>query len=146
LEVIKWAVDETYERFTGDVLVDPWGARDRYVYVVSGAASVEDFLEAETAGLADPRARDVAARLLDMQRLSLSMFTSCGWFFYDVSRLETVQILRYAARVLDLLEELGLPLPEDAYLPLLDEAKSNDPEEGTAATILRSLRQEAARS
>jgi len=139
LEVIRWAVDETYEMLGKQIFVDPWGARDRYVSVVIGETSLPDFLEAETAGMGDPAALERADVLLEMQRNAMSMFTSCGWFFYDVSRIETVQILRYAARTLDLLGSLGLSLPEDAYMPLMEEAKSNDPAEGSATTILRSL-------
>jgi alpha-amylase/alpha-mannosidase (GH57 family) len=139
LEVIRWAVDETYEKLAAPLFVDPWGARDRYVGVVVGAESLERFVESETAGLTSPEIQERATALLELQRNSMQMFTSCGWFFYDVSRIETVQILRYAARTLDILSGLGLPLPEEAYMPLLDEAGSNDPEEGTAGSILRGL-------
>lgn len=139
LEVIRWASDQVYELRGKAIFVDPWGARDRYVSVVIGAEALEDFLEGETAGLADEEALEEAAVLLEMQRYAMSMFTSCGWFFYDVSRIETVQILRYAARTLEAMETVGLPLPEEAYMPLMEEAESNDPAEGTAATILRSL-------
>jgi alpha-amylase/alpha-mannosidase (GH57 family) len=139
LEVIRWAADETYERFGSPIFIDPWGARDRYVDVVIGAVPLEDFLAAETAGLADTQALELARVLLEVQSNAMSMFTSCGWFFYDVSRIETVQILRYAARTLELLENIGLPLPKEAYVPLLEEARSNDPDEGTAAAILESL-------
>lgn len=139
LEVIRWAAEETFERLGGPIFVDPWGARDRYVDVVIGATSLESFLESETAGLADPGALERGTTLLEMQRNAMSMFTSCGWFFYDVSRIETVQILRYAARALELLRKLGLPLPDEAYVPLLEEARSNDPGEGSAATILEEL-------
>jgi hypothetical protein len=136
LEVIRWAADETYDLLAKPIFVDPWGGRDRYVDVVIGREKLEDFLEGETAGMADEEALRRAGILLELQRSAMSMFTSCGWFFYDVSRIETVQILRYAARTLDLLEQLGLPLPEEAYVPLLEQAESNDPQEGTAHTIL----------
>ena len=139
LEVIRWAVDETYERFASPIFVDPWGARDRYVSVVIGEESWERFVEGETAGINNPEIQDRAHLLLEMQRNAMQMFTSCGWFFYDVSRIETTQILRYAARTLDLLEQLGLPLPEEAYMPIFAEAASNDPDEGTAASILERL-------
>lgn len=139
LEVIRWAADQAYDVLAKAIFVDPWGARDRYVSVVIGAESLEDFLEGETAGLADEAALERATVLLEMQRFAMSMFTSCAWFFYDVSRIETVQILRYAARTLQCMDEVGLPLPQDAYMPLLEEAASNDPAEGTAATILQSL-------
>jgi alpha-amylase/alpha-mannosidase (GH57 family) len=139
LEVIRWAAEQTFETLASPILVDPWGARDRYVDVVLGATRSEDFLERETAGLADQAALERARALLDLQKVTLSMFTSCGWFFYDVSRIETVQILRYAGEALEIMSRLGLPLPHDAYRPLLDAAHSNDPEEGTAATILEGL-------
>lgn len=139
LEVIRWAAEQAFEVLARPIFIDPWGARDRYVSVVIGAESLADFLEGETAGLADGPALQRAATLLELQRHAMSMFTSCGWFFYDVSRIETVQILRYAARTLQLMEEVGLPLPSDAYIPLLEEASSNDPDEGNAATILHSI-------
>lgn len=141
LEVIRWAADETYASLGAALFVDPWGARDRYVDVVIGATSLEAFLESETAGMAGHDALTRAAALLELQRNAMQMFTSCGWFFYDVSRIEAVQILRYAARALEILEDLGLPLPEQAYMPLLEEAESNDPDQGTAATTLSVLTQ-----
>lgn len=139
LEVIRWAADETYDLLSKPIFVDPWGARDRYVEVVIGAEPLERFLEGETAGMADEGALDRAHLLLELQRNAMSMFTSCGWFFYDVSGIETIQILRYAGRTLDLLEKVGLPLPEEAYVPLLEEAESNDPGAGNAATILKGI-------
>jgi alpha-amylase/alpha-mannosidase (GH57 family) len=139
LEVIRWAADEAYDLLAKPIFVDPWGARDRYVAVVVGAESLEQFLEGETAGMADVAALDRGAKLLELQRNAMSMFTSCGWFFYDVSRIESVQILKYAARTLELLTSLGLALPGEAYLPLLEQARSNDPAEGNAATILGSI-------
>lgn len=139
-EVIRWAADETYERWASGIFVDPWGARDRYVDVVIGREELGAFLEGETAGLADRKTLKRAGLLLELQRNAMQMFTSCGWFFYDVSRIESVQVLRYAARTLELMEELGLTLPEDAYMPLLAEAASNDPSEGTAASILKQVR------
>lgn len=139
LEVIRWAADEAFAALGRSIFVDPWGARDRYAAVVVGAAGLEDFLESETAGMSDSQALEKARLLLEMQRSAMQMFTSCGWFFYDLSRIESVQILRYAAKTLETLRALGVPLPEDAYLPLLEEAASNDPSEGTAATILQEI-------
>lgn len=139
LEVIRWAADEAFSALGGPLFIDPWGARDRYAAVVVGAADLGAFVEAETAGMTDADALRTAGLLLEMQRNAMQMFTSCGWFFYDISRIESVQILRYAARTLELLEELGLNLPEDAYMPLFEEAASNDPAEGNGATILRAV-------
>jgi len=63
------------------------------------------------------------------------MFTSCGWFFSDLAGLETIQVLRYAARVIELMNKLGLDPPTKKFLDLLAEAKSNRPEKGNGADI-----------
>ena len=63
------------------------------------------------------------------------MYTSCGWFFNDLAGLETVQILRYAARSMDLYRELGEEPPVEAFLAELSRARSNDPAEGDGRQI-----------
>jgi len=65
------------------------------------------------------------------------MYTSCGWFFADVSGIETVYVLRSAARVLGLLEELGAASPRAEVLDVLAEARSNKPGAGSGADIWR---------
>ena len=54
--------------------------------------------------------------LMEMQRQAMLMYTSCGWFFNDLAGLETVQILRYAARAMDLYRELGEEPPRHRRL------------------------------
>ena len=120
---------EVFERrgpalFTG---VDPWAARDAYVDVLIGAVSREEFAARWVAPDADPV---LAFTLLEAQRNAMLMYTSCGWFFYDLAGLETVQVLRYAARVCDLLVEAGEPSPEPALLGALREAHSFDQGDG----------------
>ena len=63
------------------------------------------------------------------------MFTSCGWFFSELSGLETVQIMRYAARVIELQTQLGLQPPRKKFLEMMAEAKSNVPQRGNGADI-----------
>jgi hypothetical protein len=67
------------------------------------------------------------------------MFTSCGWFFSDLAGIETIQVLRYAARVIDLQNKLGLDAPRKHFLELLSEAKSNRPEKGNGADLFLSV-------
>jgi hypothetical protein len=67
----------------------------------------------------------------------LLMYTSCGWFFNDISGIETLQILRYAARALDLMAELGLPPARARFLEILAQARSNRTELGNGADIFR---------
>jgi hypothetical protein len=65
------------------------------------------------------------------------MYTSCGWFWDDLARGETMQVLRYAGRVLDLLEDVKLAAPRDEFLERLAAAKSNDPAKGNGADLFR---------
>ena len=67
----------------------------------------------------------------------LLMYTSCGWFFNDISGIETIQVLRYAGRAIDLMNELGLPSLRDQFLEILSQAQSNRPEVGSGADIYR---------
>jgi alpha-amylase/alpha-mannosidase (GH57 family) len=106
---------------------DPWAARDAYVDVLVGATSREEFAARWLAPGADAV---LAFTLLEAQRNAMLMYTSCGWFFYDLAGLETVQVLRYAARVCDLLVEAGEPSPEPALLDALREARSFDQGDG----------------
>jgi len=114
---------------------DAWGARDAYGDVLAGAAAPEPFLEDWAPG-ADGARRARAAQLLEMERHALGMMTSCGWFFDDVAGIESIQVLRYAARAIDLLGSGGAAL-EHALLARLADAVSNVPEAGTARAIYR---------
>jgi alpha-amylase/alpha-mannosidase (GH57 family) len=104
---------------------DPWAARDAYVDVLVGAASRQDFAARWVVG--DPVE---AFTLLEAQRHAMLMYTSCGWFFHDLAGLETVQVLRYAARVMDLLAEVGEAPPEAAFFDTLAKARSHGEGDG----------------
>jgi hypothetical protein len=80
-----------------------------------------------------------ALTYLELQRMLLLMYTSCGWFFNDVSGIETIQILKYAGRAIDLMAQLGLPPVRERFLEILAQAKSNRPEMGTGADIYRRM-------
>jgi alpha-amylase/alpha-mannosidase (GH57 family) len=97
---LKDKLDALYEK-TGP----GWPARDAYIDLQGEhtPAAEERWLAAHAPG------RDATRTLtaLEMQRHALMMFTSCGWFFDSVERLEPVQILQYAARALELARALG---------------------------------------
>jgi alpha-amylase/alpha-mannosidase (GH57 family) len=117
--------EDVMERRGRELLHDPWAARDAYLDLLLGAWSWPDFAAAHVAG-----DHHLAGVLLDAQRNALLMYTSCGWFFNDLAGIETVQVLRYAARAMDLYRELGESPPEAAFLEVLAEAVSNDPDVG----------------
>lgn len=129
--------DDTASKFEADGLLrDPWAARNDYVSVLLEPQAKEDFLARHAV---DGAERVRVFQLLEMQRSALLMFTSCGWFFSDLAGLETIQVLRYAARVIDLQEQLGFDVPRKQFLELLANAKSNRPDKGNGAEIFASI-------
>ncbi|HUF33521.1 MAG TPA: DUF3536 domain-containing protein [Acidimicrobiales bacterium] len=136
LDVLRDAGVEVFERRGSAVLVEPWAARDAYGKVVVGARGLEDFAAEHVKGSgADDAILTEALTLLEQQRHALLMYTSCAWFFWDLAGLETVQCLRYAARAIDLLEELGEDPPVASFLDVLSRAQSNQPEEGDGTRV-----------
>ena len=116
-EALDWLAGELHARFEqegGALFADPWAARDAY----------------GTDRTADGRARE----LLEMERNALRMFTSCGWFFDDIAGIETIQILRYAARAIEL-AGADAPRLEAGVLERLARAQSNERAEGTGRDV-----------
>ena len=132
LDLLRDALFAVVERRGPGLLRDPWAARDAYIEVLLGACTKDDFAAEHVVG-----DRVDAFTLLEALRGAMAMYTSCGWFFHDLAGLETVQVLRYAARVIDLLEELGERPPTDRFLAVLATARSNRPEEGDGAQVWR---------
>ena len=122
-----------FESAGSEVLRDPWAARNDYIEVILDSQHARELFLKQHALREVPRVLD----LLEMQRSALLMFTSCGWFFSDLAGIETIQVLRYAARVIDLQKKLGFETPLKQFLELLSEAKSNRPEKGNGADLIR---------
>jgi alpha-amylase/alpha-mannosidase (GH57 family) len=116
---------------------DPWAARNDYIRVILDRSQ-----ESRAAFFADHSLRPLEAeeqvtvlKLLEMQRHAMLMFTSCGWFFDELSGIETVQVIHYAGRALRLAEECSGEAIEAEFLQHLAEAKSNLSEHGDGARI-----------
>ncbi len=119
---------------------DVWAARDGYIQVVLDrtAESIDRFLTAHQSHTLTEAERVRALELMEMQRHAQLMYTSCGWFFDDISGIETVQIIAYAARVLQLAQHLfgkRAAAIEPAFLARMAEARSNVPTAGDGAQI-----------
>jgi hypothetical protein len=121
----------------GLLFKDPWAARDAYIAVVlSRSPGARDHLLAEHgAHVLDADERRRALSVMEMARHAMLMFTSCGWFFDDLSGIETVQCLRYAARVAELLAELGGAPIEPELIDRLSAASSNVDDEGDGRQV-----------
>jgi alpha-amylase/alpha-mannosidase (GH57 family) len=143
-EALDWLrdlVDPFYETRAAVHLRDPWAARDDYVGVVLDRhpETLETFLAAHARGPLDAGARLETRRLLELQRNRLLMYTSCGWFFDEISGIEPVQVLRYAAMVLQYLRDLGGGHQEPEFEKRLAAAPSNVPAYGDGGEVYRRL-------
>ncbi|MBW4551913.1 MAG: DUF3536 domain-containing protein [Aphanocapsa sp. GSE-SYN-MK-11-07L] len=137
-QALDWLRDRLQEIYVtaGELLfVDPWQARDEYIEVLLNRSLVgavpthqdplEQFLTRHQHHPLTAAERVDALRLLEMQRHALLMYTSCGWFFEELSRPEGVQILRYAARALELGSEVAGIQLEPEFVYRLSKAPSN---------------------
>jgi len=136
LNALATGLHEIYEREAGLLFRDPWAARDDYGRYVAdpSTADVASFLEVHVVRrlTADEQVR--ARELLELERDTLRMFTSCAWFFDDIGGLEPRQALRYAARAIALAGSTATPL-EGELLTTLAKALSNDRAVGTGRDV-----------
>jgi alpha-amylase/alpha-mannosidase (GH57 family) len=143
-EALDWLrdlVDTFYAARAAVHLRDPWAARDDYAQIVldRSADQREAFLAAHGRGPLDDAARLEAWKLLELQRARMLMYASCGWFFDEISGLEPVQILRYAAMTLQYLRDLGAGHHEPELEKRLAAAPSNVADYGDGAEVYRRL-------
>ncbi len=136
-DLLKESVDEVYERETSAFLKDPWEARNDYIHVMLENTEKErkKFLAQNTKRRVNDEEERKLWHLLEAQKFSLFMFTSCGWFFDDISGIEPVQMMKYAARAIDLVRLYSQTDVEEEFLSVLDRALSNIPEMGTGRAI-----------
>ena len=142
LDLLRDRTAPLAEAVAAPLLHDLWAARDAYIHVIldRSADNTDRFFATHATHTLTPAERVTAFELLELQRHTQLMYTSCGWFFDDISGLETVQIIAYAGRVLQLAQKLfgeaAAPLETD-FLTLLAEAKSNDPAAVDGAEVYR---------
>ncbi len=131
LDWLESEISSRYEQSGKEYLRDSWKAQDDYIEAVLDRSpqSLELFLDRHAVRPLRHDERVLVLRLLEMRRYSMLMFTSCGWFFDDISGIEAVQNLLYAARAVQLAEQVfGINL-EDGFLERLQQARSNIPEQ-----------------
>jgi hypothetical protein len=139
-EGLDWLAGELHEIFEREgedlFIVDPWFVRDDYGDVMGASeAKALSFVAGSISRRNDGTRVERAAELLAMEEAALSMFTSCAWFFDDIARIETIQVLRYAAFAIELSGDAARL--EKGLLDRIGDVKSNDPSEGTGRDIWR---------
>jgi alpha-amylase/alpha-mannosidase (GH57 family) len=124
---LDWLRDRAIADFAatrGRILQDPWAARDAYIEVLLGRSGTDFIEEYGVPGL-DETGRQKGLDLLEIQHRAMLMYTSCGWFFNDISGLESIFVLRQAGRAIELIREVTGSDPEPEFLTRLAMAASN---------------------
>lgn len=129
LDYLRDSVIPLYEKAAAALLRDPWAARDAYISIIldRSPASLDRFLAEHAVRPLNDAERSRVLQLLELQRHAMLMYTSCGWFFDDISGIETVQVIQYAGRVIQLAKELLAADFEPEFLARLEKAKGNVP-------------------
>jgi alpha-amylase/alpha-mannosidase (GH57 family) len=132
-EALDWlrnTLAKSYAHQGSRFLKDPWKARDDYIEVILDRSpeGTARFLRRHATHPLEKDGKIHVLKLLEMQRHAMLMYTSCGWFFDELSGIETVQVIQYAGRAVQLAEELLGDSMESQFLDRLERAKSNIPE------------------
>ena len=139
---LDWLRDELagpFEVEGSGLLKEPWRARDEYIGLVLDRSdrNVDAFLQAQESHPLTQQEQVRALQLLEMQRHLMLMYTSCGWFFDELTGIETVQVIQYAGRALQLATELFGEDLEAEFMQRLALAESNLPGFGNGAEAYR---------
>ncbi|MBR1907955.1 DUF3536 domain-containing protein [bacterium] len=137
LNMLRDKLLEIYESEGKKYFKDIWNARNNYIDVILDRSilNVKKYQKANFVDGLSGEEKVSAMKLLEIQRQSLLMFTSCGWFFSEISGIETTQIMKYAARAIQLAKSFTAENLEEEFLSLLENAQSNIKEYGSGRDI-----------
>ncbi len=141
MDILRARLDQLYTQEMAKYLNSPWQARDEYIEVLfdMSRSGLKQYFEKHGFRELTKREMLTALKLLEMQKCAMFMYTSCGWFFDDISRIETVQIMLYAARAMQIAYDVsGLDF-ESEFLSILKNAKSNVSEFDTGDKVYEML-------
>lgn len=131
-EAMDWLRDSMISKFEDKgraLLKDPWTARNHYIDVILDRRleKIGEFLAKHAHHSPSEEERTTVLKLLELQRHAMLMYTSCGWFFDELSGIETVQVIQYAGRVVQLAQELFGDNIEPLFVERLERARGNIP-------------------
>jgi alpha-amylase/alpha-mannosidase (GH57 family) len=139
LDKLRQNINPQFRSLGKELLMDPWDARNDYIHVVLDPSpeNRNKFFNRHEVRSFSEEEKSVVLKLMELQRQSMLMYTSCGWFFNDLSGIETVQVLLYSGKTLELAKEL-LEFPgEKEFLEILKTAISNDSKEKNGQDIFQ---------
>lgn len=123
-------INPSYENFMAQYNEDAWAIRDDYIHVIENRSkeNINAFTEKWCGKVLEGKELHSFLKALEIQRHLLLMYTSCAWFFDELSGIETVQVLQYASRAIELAQDVFELDIEKSFKDLLKEAPSNMPD------------------
>ena len=137
LDKLRDSLALSFEKRGRELLKGPWAARNDYLSVIQDRSpeNVKRFFARHAVRPLSPGDMTTALKLLELQRHAMLMYTSCGWFFNELSGIETVQAMLFAGRAVQLGQDLFGDSLESQFTERLASAKSNFPEYGDGRRI-----------
>jgi alpha-amylase/alpha-mannosidase (GH57 family) len=133
---LKEVANDVYREEGGKIFNDIWKARNEYIDVIlDREGKINDFIKNNFKAEINQENIQKAIKLLEMQKYSMFMFTSCGWFFNDISRIETQQNMKYALKAIEIIESFGFKGINKIFASILEMANSNFKELGNGKKI-----------
>ena len=130
---LREGMDSYFEEKLRPFCKDPWKIRDEAIDFHLDIPP-EQFLKKHCGTLPEDAAISILT-LLESQRMGMFLYTSCAWFFNDITGVETVQNLRYALRGAELLTAAGGPDCTPKLLEDLSKVEGNRPEAPNARIL-----------
>lgn len=137
-DALDWLRDKlipAYEQGASKLVKSPWDARNDYISVVLDRSdeSIDNFIKNHAKKKLNKKEKTQLLRLMEMQRQAMQMYTSCGWFFDEISGIETDQILQYANRAISYAKQVaGIEL-HNGFVKKLKKIPSNVYENGAGS-------------
>jgi alpha-amylase/alpha-mannosidase (GH57 family) len=126
-----------FEKGMAAFSADPWAVRDDYIRVILDRSpdTVEAFISGHAGRALEAPDKTRFLKLLEIERHAMLIYTSDGWFFDDISNIETMQVMQYASRALQLIRDITGADLEPEYVRMLGKAASNVPAHRDGARV-----------
>jgi len=127
LDYLRDSIRPIFENELSKYVKDVWEARNDYIYYIleRNNETLNTFLKKHSKKDLTDEEITILIRFMESQRFAMYMYTSCAWFFTEISGIETVQNMKYAKKSIEHIDEFLNKDIEQNFKKLLKVAKSN---------------------
>ncbi len=135
LDWLSGELRQIFEKEGSGLMKDIWSARDDYISLVLNRkkSNTLAFIRKHQQRKLNGKEQTMMLRLLEMQHQTMLMFTSCAWFFTEISGIETDQVLQYALRGMQYARYVAHVDFREEFEKRLEKAPSNVYENGAVS-------------